>query len=236
MDRKQWKHQRDQWKSRLEEWQSPQDFHDALDRLVASYGRQLLSKSESTSLFRDAHTASAFAFHRDAEKVRLIKADQPDFEIEVFGRKQMYEVVEADTPGRRRSDEIKHQPKLATGASLPNDFVLTAELAPQILEAAANRKDKDIYLPDCGLVIVLNPAQPGGREQQNIEEGMIQATAIVKNRFEEVWVLWEATAYNLWLRGAPGKSVLRPLSTCEDAPKFTPTPLSALFSCADDKD
>ena len=200
MDQRQWKRQRNQWKSRLEEWQSAQDFRDALDKLRAEYGKQLLSKSEFTSLFRDAYAASAFAFHRGAEKVRLIKANQPDFEIEALGRKQMYEVVEADTPGRRRGDEIKHQPERVTGTPLPDDLLLTAELAQQILETAAKRKDKDIYLPEWGLVIVLNPIRLGGQEQHDIEEGLARATAVVKDRFEEVWVLWGHAAYKAWFK------------------------------------
>ena len=236
MDQKDWKLQRGQWAGRLEEWQSAQGFRDTLGELKAEYGKRLLSKSGFTDLFRDAYVASAFAFHFGAEKVRLVKGKQPDFEIEVLGRKQMYEVVEADTLGRKRGDEIKHQPDRRLGDPLPDEFFLTAELAPQILETAAKRKDKDVYLPEWGLVIYLNPAPPGGQEQQDIEEGMARATAVVKDRFKEVWVLWGDTAYNPWCQGVVRNTILRPPDTGKQATDFTPTPLSALFPSADTED
>ena len=226
MDQKQWKRQRDLWRSRLEKWHSPQDFRNSLDELRTEYGRQLLFKAGFTSLFRETYVASAFAFYRSAEKVRLIQAERPDFEIEVLGRKQMYEVVEADTPGRRRGDEVKHQPKLPTGAPLSENFYLTRELAPQILEKAAKRKDMNVYQPEWGLVIVLNPAQPGGQEQQDIEEGMVRATTVATNRFKEIWVLWERTFYNPWHREVPENSILHPPDTRQNGADFIPALLS----------
>ncbi|HEV7268586.1 MAG TPA: hypothetical protein VGN83_27310 [Falsiroseomonas sp.] len=236
MDSKQWKRERSQWASRLEKWHSPRDFRDALDALRAEYGKLLLAKAEFTSLFRDAYTASVFTSHFNPEKVRLINAERPDFEIEMHGRTQMYEVVEADTPGRRRSDEIKQYWELATGKLLPDGFYLTAELASEILEIAVGKKDRDIYLPEWGLVILLNPAKPGGREQQVIEEAMAQSTARVKDRFAEVWVLWEGAAYNLWCRGLPGNGVMRPPDTHRDAKDVPVTPLSALFNAGNEDD
>ena len=60
-------------------------------------------------------------------------------------------------------------------------------------------------------------------------EMMAQASAIVRDAFAEVWVLWEHTAYSPWRRGTPVTTILRPPGIPQDATGFTPTPFSALF-------
>ena len=219
-----------EWKHALEKWHSPREFRNKLHELRSEYGWHLLTKAGLTDLFRDAYCASVFASIRGADRVRLVKADQPDFETDLLGRTRMYEVVEADTPGRKRGDEINGRYQPAAGDTLPPDLYLTSELAPQILTAAAERKNRNCYLAVWGLLIYLNPCRPGGQEERDIEKGMAQATAAAKDRFAEVWVLWEGTAYNTWRNSAPGNTVLQPANPFVEMPDFSPEPLSSMFS------
>ena len=39
---------------------------------------------------------------------------------------------------------------------------------------------------------------------------MADATAVAKDRFAEVWVLWQDTAHSTWAGGKPKTRILRP--------------------------
>ena len=85
----------------------------------------------------------------------------------------------------------------------PCEDWLTPSQAGLALRAAADKKNRGIYDPSWGLVILLNPIDFGVR-QQAIEDLMADATAAVKERFASVWVLWKSVGYNTWRDGQTG--------------------------------
>lgn len=185
------------WKQELQEWQSLTQFHRKVLDLKVQHGRTLLIAS-GTDFFRDAHTAHRFAFLRGATRLRLVAADRPDFEMDVAAGARMFEITEAYPIDRRRGDEAK---RWATGGQFrPVIDLLTLYLAEQLLREATARKNDDRYEREWGLLILLDQWD-FVEDRQAIEACMADATAGAKDRFAEVWVLWQNTAYNTWLDG-----------------------------------
>ncbi len=212
-----------EWQRKLQEWHSPEEFRDKLHDLCAEHGRNLLTAPRA-GFFRDADPACRFALLRAASKVRLVAARRPDFEIDVAKGAREFEVTEADTPGRRRSDEVK-------GRREPDAGWPTPDIAEQILRESAARKSDGRYEPGWGLLILLNQWNIGV-DQRAIEGRMADATAVAKDRFAEVWVLWQDTAYNTWLGGAPGNRVLHQSGRVENQEASTTgTSLGEILTC-----
>ena len=200
----------------LHAWQPPKDFRDALDRLEAAQSDHLLTDPRA-GFYRDAFCAELFATLVGADQVRLVAGEQPDFQISVAGSELAFEVTEADTPGRKRGQEVQERRKLRVPGEpfvedFPNEDWLTPEQADIALRTAADKKDRSVYDPSWGLVILLNPVEFGAH-QQAIESLMVGATAAVRNRFASVWVLWKGVGYNTWQGGQLGsRKLTRPTS------------------------
>ena len=199
--------ERDQWLTLLHAWLPPKDFREALDRLEAAQGDHLLTDPRA-GFYRDAFCAELFATLVGADQVRLVAEERPDFQISVAGSELAFEVTEADMPGRKRGQEVQERRKRRVpGEPFVEDFPyedwLTPEQAGVALRAAADKKDRSVYDPSWGLVILLNPVEFGAH-QQAIERLMVGATAAVRNRFASVWVLWKGVGYNTWQDGQPG--------------------------------
>ena len=205
------------WRQELQKWHSLEGFRDKVRDLRSEHGRDLLTAS-GTGFYREAHTASRFACLCMAARVRLVAADRPDFEMDVADGARAFEVTEADMPGRKRNNEVKGW--VEDRVEEVKDW-LTPDIAVQILRAAAARKSDGRYEPGWGLLILLNPWNFGA-DQQAIEALMADATTAARDRFAEVWVLWQDTAYNPWLGGVPGHRVLRRHDGQEDQGLVTP--------------
>ena len=236
-----------EWKCELSNWHSPQDFSDKVRKMKAEHGIPLL-RDPKHRFFRETQPAGDFGLLLRAQKVRLAAEDPPDFEMEAPEGPREYEVTEADAADRKRGDEIKARRKkiaddiasgkLAEGAPhiepFPEDAWATPKVALRALEKAAESKAEKSktnpkYKRDWGLLVFLNLLKPHNQQQQVIEDGMAQATAAAKDRFAEVWVIWEGTAYNAWRGDARGNSILRPLDPFEDTEDLTPEPLSLIL-------
>lgn len=214
--------ERDQWLTFLHAWLPPKNFREALDRLEAAQGDHLLTDPRA-GFYRDAFCAELFATRVGADLVRLVAGERPDFQVSVAGSELAFEVTEADTPGRKRGKEVQEQRRRRVpGQPFVEDFPyedwLTPEQADVALRAAVEKKNREVYDPSWGLVILLNPIEFGAH-QQAIGDLMVGATAAVRNRFASVWVLWKGVGYNTWQDGQPGTGKLtRPASgSREDA-------------------
>lgn len=203
--------ERKSWRGDLSKWQSPADLNEKLDKLLSKHGSYVLTDPRANSIFRDSHCAHAFAVLCGAQKVRL-GANPPDFEIETAGTLQAYEVTEADTPDRKRGDEIKKSRGFPdTGKpsvkAFPEEMWLTPEIADIALRKASELKSFGEYEPHWGFLILLNPIE-FGVHQQSIEALMADATEAAKDCFAEIWVLWKGSAYNTWINGARGTRII----------------------------
>ena len=210
------KTERDDWLRILHAWQPPKDFREALDRLEAAQNDHLLTDPRA-GFYRDAYCAELFATLIGADQVRLVTGERPDFQISIAGSELAFEVTEADTPGRKRGQEVQERRKRRVpGEPFVEDFPyedwLTPNQADVALRTAAEKKDRGVYDPSWGLVILLNPIEFGAH-QQAIENLMVGATAAVRSRFAAVWVLWNGVGYNTWQDGQPGtRRLARPRS------------------------
>ena len=201
------KTERDDWLRRLHAWLTPKEFRDALNRLESAQRDHLLTDPRA-GFYRDAFCAHEFATLVGADLVRLVGEERPDFQIDVAGAVSAFEVTEADTPGRKRGEEVQERRKRRVAGQpfvehFPYENWLTPEQADVALRMAAERKNRPVYDRSGGLVILLNPIEFGAH-QQAIEDLMADATAAVRNRFASVWVLWKGVGYNTWRNGGAG--------------------------------
>lgn len=159
------------------------------------------------AFIRDAWTASRFAQARGADAVRLWPGDRPDCELTLQGRRELFEIVEADQAGRQRSAEYREIIHRAEKGEPPTveddpveDWIARAANGLLMLEDAAKKKAAKGYDTSVSLLIYLNLGEYGVR-QREIEKAMQPSTASAKDAFHEVWVLWKGAAYPLWRRG-----------------------------------
>lgn len=169
-----------------------------LEALSEQLGDEVLIQPRA-GFFRDAFCAAHFAVVRQADAVRLAHPEpRPDFKLRWEDRIESFEVIEADTPGRRRDQEFRREAAAGSGVRpFPEEEWLTPAVAESILRSAAERKARGGYDSSCRLLIYLNPIE-FGVHQQAIEQLMKPATEAAASTFAEVWVLWKGRAYHAW--------------------------------------
>ena len=177
-------------------WQTP----DEMANLISGIGSEAFFRQAGLDFLRDAWTASEFTRIRSAEKVRIVADEWPDFELCIRGTVEQFEVVEALDPHRRRGDEYREGLPEPTHDPV-EDWILRAEQAPAWLEAACKKKAAKHYGSSSNLVVYLNFSEYGIR-QKEVENCFAQATSVVREQFEAVWVIWKGKAYLVWDRGS----------------------------------
>lgn len=198
--------ERASWRTRLEQAMAPDDMVNLVEDLQDVLGGHMFVQA-GLAFVRDAWTAARFARARDADAVRLWPGDRPDCELTFQGRRELFEVVEADQPGRKRSDEYRELIRRRERgeieeAELDDDWHLRAAMAPEMLRYAAAAKSAKGYDPEVGLIIHLNLMEYGFASQE-VKAAMRPSTAVAKNIFREVWILWQRGAYPIWRHGEP---------------------------------
>lgn len=154
---------------------------------------------------RDGFLAAAFARARGLDRVRLSPDQWPDFIVTENGLDFAYEAREADRPGRRRDAEfreiaLREARGLPTVTADPSEDWLTPELASAWLTTAAAAKAGKSYPVTAGLAIYLNATDYGSRTDE-ILGVMSPATAVAKDAFVSVWVMWRGRALQCWADG-----------------------------------
>ena len=92
---------------RLGEWQTPEAMDAVVDEAMNSLGSTNLFNQSGLAFIRDAFIAAKFGNVRDADKIRLVEDNWPDFELLIGDRVEAFEAVEADDLERRRGDEYR---------------------------------------------------------------------------------------------------------------------------------
>ena len=155
----------DGWLRLFQAWITVAGFAEMLEKLEIAHGDYLLTDPRA-GFYRDAYAAKEFAALIAADSVRLVAGERPDFQLDLKGAVQAYEVTEADTPGRKRGKEIQDQRRRrAPGQPFVEDFPVedwfTPKQADIALRTASERKLRPTYDPNSGLVILLNPIEFG---------------------------------------------------------------------------
>ncbi len=190
------RHEIDNLTRRLAEWQTPDAMCAVVDGTMNSLGSTNLFNQSGLALIRDAWIAAKFGKVRDADKVRLVEDNWPDFELRIGDRVEAFEAVEADDPERRRGEEYREGIGEVEDDPV-EDWIARAEQAPAWLQAACRKKAGKRYGARANLVIYLNLGEYGIR-QSEVEACFPSATEGVKDAFETVWVLWKQRAYQVW--------------------------------------
>lgn len=189
--------ERAQWMRRLSSWQTAQSMIDKAQELNDRFGSEVLAQPR-IGFFKEAFCAGQFAKLRSADQVRLIYPDErPDFELRWGIATEAFELVEADTVGRRRGDEYRsREDSDTTSRPFPEEDWLAPTEAAAILQTAAALKSDGRYDPACRLLIYLNPSE-FGIHQAAIEALMKPATKLARDCFAEVWIMWKGKAYRV---------------------------------------
>lgn len=198
----------------LEAWLSPAAMKEYAEKVMDYMASDThgipdaLFNQGGVDFILEAFAAAEFAGIRGAVAVRLIPDPRPDFQVRTDQGDEAWELTEADLPGRRRGQEYREAAvRAAAGLSvIENDPVenwhaRADHAAPSLLRRAAKKAGKG-YTPDTRLLIYLNIDEFGIRHQE-IEAAMLDATVPAQDAFAEVWVLWKAQAFRLWVDGRP---------------------------------
>lgn len=190
-------HQLNVWRAELSNWKDASEFRSRVDNIVHSIPRRTFFQQAGLTFLRDAWIAGRVATALSTERVRLIPQERPDFETVRAGKVKQFEATEADINGRRRGDE-------------PDDLSLVQdpvekwrkrfEAIPAALERVIAKKLKKHYSADVGLVIYVNLGCYGAY----LDEGLPilrDRTAPAKDKFRDVFAMWEGTLYKLWENG-----------------------------------
>jgi hypothetical protein len=190
------KHEIRNLKVRLAEWQPPQIMHALVSDTADFLGLDNLFNQGGLAFLRDAWIAAEFGVLRNADAVRLVSNEWPDFEVLLGGRIDAFEAVEADDPKRRRG--IEYREGIGEVEDDPvEDWIARAEQAPAWLAATCEKKVSKRYGARASLVIYLNLSEFGIR-QSEVEACFPSATESAKRSFEEILVLWKKKVYRVW--------------------------------------
>ena len=183
----------------LLQWRSPLEMLNYVDDVMECAGGRSHFNQAGIQFIYDAWAAAEFAVFRKATRVRLINDEWPDFEMELGGEAQQFEITEADLPGRRRGQEYRERPKGSVDDPEEDWYKRASQVSAALCSSSA-RKAKKHYSGRAQLLIYLNiPVYE--IYQKEIEGCFGDATAPAKDQFESVWVLWKARAYHVWKNG-----------------------------------
>jgi hypothetical protein len=144
-----------------------------------------------------------------ADFVRVDQDRSTDFTARFGATSMPFEATLADLSGRKLGLEYRtnqwEPDQRGYRSRLLHDpveaWIERAEQAPVVLRDASVRKLAKRYAAKpSSLVIYLNISEFGIR-QREIEACMPSSTAIAKDAFKDIWVLWKDRAYLTWRNG-----------------------------------
>lgn len=191
----------------FEEWRGKGEFVRAVDEICGCVDSSNFF-GQGNQWLRDAYLAAQFARLTKAERVRLVRGDRPDFEVELRGGKILQvESTEAMEPSRRRGDELRAW-GMAGGSSTfkvigdwsKNRNRVVSSLAAAVLKKSAKAnelKQKLTPYPDgTNLFVYLNISTFGEWEREIVAQ-FPRAVAEAKSTFPVVWILWNGKLWRI---------------------------------------
>lgn len=194
------------YRAELERWQRPEDLLNRSEELMIGISREDFFNQPGLDFIREGWAAAKFGIARAAREVRVVPAIEtwPDFEMRTNDSVELWELTEADVPGRRRGQEYRDDPLMpgdrALGLDHTENYIARAEKIPEALYTRCVAKAEKRYSARSGLLIYLNISDFGTRHQETINK-FASATAPAKDVFNEVWILWKGRAYAVWKGG-----------------------------------
>jgi hypothetical protein len=193
------KQERADLEKRLAEWQPPEAMRSAVEKAMDLMGSKNLFTQGGLAFLQDAWIAGQLAHLRDADQVRIVQDNWPDFELKFGDRNEQFEAVEADAPKRRRGDEFSNS-SVGPQHDREEDWAERATQAPSWIKHACIKKANKNYSARAHLVVYLNLSEYGTR-QKEVASSFQAATAPAKDAFASIWVLWKEQVYPVWKDG-----------------------------------
>jgi hypothetical protein len=199
----------DRAKDQLQYPRAPAELRGYVAALMDMLGCvDLFNRSGGLTFIREAHVAAELGILRTAASVSLVSAKRkrPDFELHFGDRTELYELVEAQTPGRKRGDE--YTALAAAGfptCHWPFEEWATGEQASRSIRAMAKVKAKTAeklaakgtpYPEQTRLLIYVNLVDFGAHSKE-IEDVFPTAVEPARKWFSSIWVLWKNRAYQV---------------------------------------
>jgi len=184
------------------DWQEPEQFFGEVEALLEPFDDDVIFTNPKFQAHFDAFIAGKLAVIRNTHeptRVRLVKAEAPDFELNVQGEIEPFEATEADRAGRRRGDEYRLAaenreqglPKELEMFSPSEEMERAREAIPRVIE----NKAKKLYSPPPHLVVLVNLTTFG--EIPPVPE-LVDLTAQFQNSFASIWLVWGHRAVRTW--------------------------------------
>ncbi|MBF0620953.1 MAG: hypothetical protein HQL54_03420 [Magnetococcales bacterium] len=176
--------------SKLSTWFQPKDMLTCFRQISNDIGSEVFFNQAGLAFLRDAYIGAKFGKIRNANKVRLITENQPDFEIIINKTTMKFEATEVLRKGRRRGSE--YQPK-CTGEVVfcsPDELEVDEEQILQSIKDAINNKNKRYYPPDTHLIAYVNIPFIMWYDRDSILTRLKKYTQSQCIQFQSVWILW----------------------------------------------
>jgi hypothetical protein len=193
-------------KDELQHPRAPTELRGYVAGLMDVFGCNDLFNRSGLTFVLEAYVAAELGIIRDAPLVSLTIADRPDFELHFGDLVELYELVEADIPERRRGDE--YAALASTGCPTydwPVEKWATAEQASRSIRAMAEKKAKRAeelaakrtpYPEQTRLLFYVNLGDFSASTQE-IEDAFPSAVEPARKWFSSIWVLWKNRAYQV---------------------------------------
>ena len=199
------------------QWHEPDEFISKVCTAHSIVGNLEIWRPKNRPLL-DAWIAGEFTAIRNTFercKVRLIRDDFPDFEVQLEHGEERFEATEADKNGRRRGDEFREaEEKRRSGQSPARDaeYDQLRTYAISAITRAIARKVNKCYSEKVNLIVYVNIFQ-FFCEPLSVE--MIRTiTEPGREHFTSIWLLWNTKAIRAWPQyrciGSPRSSSASP--------------------------
>lgn len=176
-------------------WQTPADLLSYVQAIGDHMGSSDLFNQAGIEFYRDGWTAAKVGIAMKARAVRLIQGGADDCEIDFGDRKECWQIVEADLPGRERGTEYRGPASVEDDPV--EDWQARADQVPEALRLAIHRKVSKKYAGRPWLLIHLNIDEWGIR-QREITRGMAEWTREGRAAFSRIAILWKGRTYEVW--------------------------------------
>lgn len=200
----------------FDRWSTPAEFAAAVDALKGTISDvDFMCRSEAKPM-REAWAAARYATILSGDRPVSIQLERdrfPDFNLRVRDELQLFEIVEADQPGRRRTEEYRLLAERKTAGLPPEieefDPKEEQQAAIPAIVRAIEAKAAKRYRPAPHLLVYVN-FWLGGEPPTEIWTA-VESAERHHNSFAATWLLWGGFIIRLWPR--PAKIRERPIRT-----------------------
>lgn len=183
-------------------WWEPAALLDAAKAIKRSMPVDEFFRRSDMKAVREAIVAAEFValrpWNREWQLRPLPESNQfPDVEFRSADDVRQFEVVEADRPDRKRSEEYARAAE-RKAAGMPDELEHydpdeEADLALRVIVARIREKAEKHYRPNPHLLVYV--ILSGGEPTQHYA---LQLGELFGARFKSIWLLWQRRAYRLW--------------------------------------